>query len=192
MYKDTLKGMLELLQQDADIKRQKELADNPEKAQAQKDQMGKIEKSGIKKPSENRPGDWKCTKTDCGNINFAWRKACNNCDTEKPDNVPDYKPDAGEHENDDWFVGAIKTEKSESKTSQKDDRKKRVSSPRALDEQYNSDEESPRHKSFSRKSDGDRRGRDRDRNYDDSARSRDKERSSNRRERRRSTSRTRR
>ena len=153
--------------------------------------MEKIEKSGIKKPSENRPGDWKCTKTDCGNINFAWRKACNNCDREKPDNVPDYKPDEGEHENDDWFVGAIKTEKSESKASQGDDRRKRVSSPKALDEQYNSNDESPRYES-SRRSDGDRRRRDRDRNYDDNARSRDKERSSNRRERRRSTSRTRR
>jgi len=77
VYKDTLKGMLELLKQDADIKKQKEMAENPEKALLAKEQVGKMEKASIKRPSENRPGDWKCTKKDCGNINFAWRTSCN-------------------------------------------------------------------------------------------------------------------
>ncbi|KAH9494732.1 Zinc finger Ran-binding domain-containing protein 2 [Bulinus truncatus] len=33
-----------------------------------------------------RPGDWICPDENCGNNNFASRKACHKCDTPKPDN----------------------------------------------------------------------------------------------------------
>ena len=38
----------------------------------------------IKPPSETRPEDWLCPKDGCNNINFEWRKSCNNCNTKKP------------------------------------------------------------------------------------------------------------
>ena len=38
----------------------------------------------IKPPSETRPEDWLCPKEGCNNINFEWRKTCNNCNTRKP------------------------------------------------------------------------------------------------------------
>ena len=107
VYKDKLSGMLELLKQDADIKRQKELAENPEKSKSS--ERNKMDKATMREPSENRPGDWKCSDKECGNINFAWRKECNNCDAEKPENAPDYKTKI-KHEHAEWFVGAVKTE----------------------------------------------------------------------------------
>ena len=180
VYKDALKGMLELLKQDADIKRQKELADNPEKARLAREQVGKMEKAAIKKPSENRPGDWKCTKKDCGNINFAWRKACNNCDTDRPDNAPDYKVEEEQHENADWFVGSIKTEEKSPQTNNQ--RRRRNSSPRALDEQSSSEEEKSKFRDVSSNRDNDRQ-RDRvdernirDKRYRDRSLSRERER----------------
>lgn len=109
VYKDKLSGMLELLKQDADIKKQKELADNPEKVKTSEEQKNKMDRNSMKEPSENRPGDWKCTKKECRNINFAWRKECNNCDAIKPDNVPDYISEE-KHEHAKWFAGAVKTE----------------------------------------------------------------------------------
>ena len=99
--------MLELLKQDADIKKQKELASNPEKSKSS--ERIKMDKATMKEPSENRPGDWKCSDKECGNVNFAWRKECNNCDVEKPENAPDYKTEI-KHEHAEWFVGAVKTE----------------------------------------------------------------------------------
>ncbi|CAG5122587.1 unnamed protein product, partial [Candidula unifasciata] len=33
----------------------------------------------------SREGDWKCPDADCGNINFAFRQACQKCSTEKPE-----------------------------------------------------------------------------------------------------------
>ncbi|GFO03223.1 ATP-dependent RNA helicase vasa, isoform a [Plakobranchus ocellatus] len=36
---------------------------------------------------ERREGDWTCPDEDCGNSNFGWRKACQKCDTPKPDGV---------------------------------------------------------------------------------------------------------
>ena len=173
------------LQQDADIKRKKELADNPEKALLAKEQVGKMEKAAIKKPSENRPGDWKCTKKECGNINFAWRNSCNNCDTEKSENTQDYKEDRHEHA--DWFVGAIKTEgKSPENTIH---RKTKCPSPRAIDEQSSSDEQFRRTES-SRYGNSSRHRRDRrkvdeaqtDRRYRDRSHSKERERDSYRRD----------
>ena len=38
----------------------------------------------IKPPSESRPEDWLCPKEGCNNVNFEWRKSCNNCNTRKP------------------------------------------------------------------------------------------------------------
>ena len=38
----------------------------------------------IKPPAESRPEDWLCPKEGCNNINFEWRKTCNNCNTRKP------------------------------------------------------------------------------------------------------------
>ena len=38
----------------------------------------------IKPPAESRPEDWLCPKEGCNNINFEWRKSCNNCNTRKP------------------------------------------------------------------------------------------------------------
>ena len=188
VYKDKLTGMLELLKQDADIKRKKEIADNPDKAQALAEQVGKMEKSGMKKPSENRPGDWKCCKKGCGNINFAWRKACNNCDTEKSENAQEYQEGHERHEHADWFVGAIKTEGQDLKS---DLQKKRNLSPRALDDQSSSDEtseptESSRHGNNRYKRD--RRTADVDhidRKYEHKSSGRDKKRDSYRTEQRR-------
>jgi len=53
-------------------------------------------KPQVKAPVENRPGDWQCTKDECGNINFAWRKTCNNCDTKKPRNAESLEREAAE------------------------------------------------------------------------------------------------
>ena len=130
VYKDKLSGMLELLKQDADIKRQKELAADPDKSKLS--ERNKMDKATMKEPSENRPGDWKCSDKECGNINFAWRKECNNCDVEKPENAPDYKTEI-KHEHAEWFVGAVKTEydkseKVEPYSSKNNQRSKRDSS----------------------------------------------------------------
>lgn len=38
----------------------------------------------IKPPTESRPEDWLCPKEGCSNVNFEWRKTCNNCNTRKP------------------------------------------------------------------------------------------------------------
>ena len=38
----------------------------------------------IKPPTESRPEDWLCPKEGCNNVNFEWRKSCNNCNTRKP------------------------------------------------------------------------------------------------------------
>merc|ERR1719150_2775137 len=44
-------------------------------------------KPQVKTPAESRPGDWQCSNEECGNINFAWRKECNNCDTKKIESI---------------------------------------------------------------------------------------------------------
>lgn len=136
VYKDKLSGMLELLKQDADIKRQKQLADNPEKAKISEQQAGKMEKAAMKEPSENRPGDWKCSEKECGNINFAWRKECNNCDAEKPENAQDYKAEI-KHEHAEWFVGAVKTEEHNDERVNEQSRKH---PPRTLRDRSSSEE----------------------------------------------------
>ena len=51
-----------------------------------------------------RPGDWQCPILDCGNINFAWRNDCHNCQAPKPTGARgEPKPNA------DWqFQGSLK------------------------------------------------------------------------------------
>merc|ERR1719361_1199585 len=179
VYKDKLTGMLELLKQDADIKRKKEIADNPDKSQALAEQVGKMEKSGMKKPSENRPGDWKCCKKGCGNINFAWRKTCNNCDTEKPENAEDYVPAEEIHEHASWFVGAIKTEKENIKSGHQNDQKNYTSKVR--DEDSSSDDERPNRRNVSMHNESTREERNsRTKNRDNEARHAERNRSRDR------------
>merc|ERR1712141_51411 len=187
VYKDKLTGMLELLKQDADIKGKKEIADNPDKAQALAEQVGKMEKSGMKKPSENRPGDWKCCKKGCGNINFAWRKTCNNCDTEKPENAEDYVPEEEIHEHASWFVGAIKTEKENIKGGHQNNQKTYTS--KAREDSSSDDDERPNRRNVSTHNESTREERNsRMKNRDNEARhterngSRDRVRHSDRRE----------
>ncbi|XP_067088391.1 RNA-binding protein FUS-like [Osmerus mordax] len=44
---------------------------------------------------QQRAGDWKCSNTDCGNLNFSWRNECNQCKAPKPDVAGGMSPPLG-------------------------------------------------------------------------------------------------
>ena len=95
----------------------------------------------IKPPSESRPEDWLCPKEGCNNINFEWRKTCNNCNTRKP-----------------GFEGETEEE-----------RRQRIYGPRKDNSNYNPDYNRDRSRSFERdggrhrgRGQGPDRSRDRD------------------------------
>ena len=48
--------------------------------------VGRYMPDGVAKPWQ-RSGDWLCPVTSCGNLNFAFREACNRCGTVRPSSV---------------------------------------------------------------------------------------------------------
>jgi len=44
---------------------------------------------------ESRDGDWPCPGAGCGNSNFAWRDACNRCQTARPEGYSGVKEGGG-------------------------------------------------------------------------------------------------
>merc|ERR1719184_35281 len=41
--------------------------------------------SGGNSDGPTRDGDWRCTESSCGNMNFSWRSECNRCKTPRSD-----------------------------------------------------------------------------------------------------------
>ena len=55
---------------------------------------GKGKKGGIVPPKFMKAGDWQCENTQCGNVCFSWRDACNRCST--PRSAESYLAEARE------------------------------------------------------------------------------------------------
>lgn len=52
-----------------------------------------------------RDGDWRCSESSCGNMNFAWRSECNRCKTPRSDLTGGPGPQSGGASSGDygWF-----------------------------------------------------------------------------------------